>query len=131
MSASRYLAVVLVRDLPASVAFYRDALGLRVHDDGHPQWAELWCGDQLLALWTGEGQDAAILPQGAEPGLCGSTFVALKVDDLDRARAAVEAGGGRLDSEVRHADHGRMALVRDPDGTPLLLHCPDRPLPGW
>lgn len=131
MTSSKYMAVLLVSDLSRAVDFYVEALGLRVHDNAHGQWAELWCGDMLLALWTGQGDDSALRPTGARAGASGGTFVAVKVDDLQAAIQRVVTHGGSVVQGEVEVSHGSMALTADRDGNPLLLHCPNRPLVGW
>jgi predicted enzyme related to lactoylglutathione lyase len=130
VSPSRYLAILRITDCARSLRFYADGLGLAVHDVWKRAWVELWCGDRLLALWTGEESDAALLPPGwleAKP----SGFVAFRTEGLDALVAAVLEHGGSILEAARPSSHGRMALVADPDGNAILLHEPSRALPGW
>jgi len=105
-----------VRDVERSVAFYRDALGLRFLFAQMPTLAFLMIGDVRLMLSTPEGEFT--------PG--GSTVLYLRVADIEAAHAAL---GGRgvpfIDSPhlvARMPDHELwMCFFRDPDGHTLAL----------
>jgi catechol 2,3-dioxygenase-like lactoylglutathione lyase family enzyme len=99
-------------DAERSRRFYADTLGLRPDERAH--W-ELWAGETCLTIW--------------EPARFGMEFasqknghLALHVDDVNKARADLEAkgvtfAGDTLDTGVCH-----MAFFTDPDGNDLLLH---------
>ncbi|HVU31830.1 MAG TPA: VOC family protein [Opitutaceae bacterium] len=102
-----------VSDLGVAVQFYRDALGLKMAMcSGEHQWAEFDTGNVTLALHGGQ--------EVLEPG--GGARIALAVDDLDAAYAALLASGTRV--LHRPQDHGvcRAFEVLDPDGNVILLH---------
>jgi catechol 2,3-dioxygenase-like lactoylglutathione lyase family enzyme len=103
-------------DHDRAVAFYAETLGLKPG----PRWGsrpatEFQAGNLTLALMDprGFGQDEAPRPN--------STPIALQVDDVDAARAQLEARGvtfhAQFDSGVCH-----QAVFSDPDGNPLILH---------
>jgi catechol 2,3-dioxygenase-like lactoylglutathione lyase family enzyme len=110
---------VPVTDLDASRAWYRDVLGLRPSQVYQPQGqpamgAEFETGTVTIALIDtaaiGREFQAHALP------------IALRVDDVDAARAALEEKGvafqaDKIDSGVCH-----MAFFQDPDGNALMLH---------
>jgi catechol 2,3-dioxygenase-like lactoylglutathione lyase family enzyme len=103
---------VPTRDAARSRAFYVDTLGLR--PDDHARW-EFWAGSTCFVIWEPEsrGMPFAPVPSGN---------VALHVDDVAAARAALEEKGieflgDTLDTGVCH-----MALFADPDGNGLMLH---------
>jgi predicted enzyme related to lactoylglutathione lyase len=48
--------------------------------------------------------------------------VALRVPDVDAARAALEAKGVEFDGETITTRVCRMAFFKDPDGNSLMLH---------
>jgi len=79
-----------VRDVERSVAFYRDAVGLRFLFAPAPTLAFLWIGDVRLMLSTAEGEFS--------PG--GSTVLYLRVADIDAEHAAMSERGSR--SSTRH-----------------------------
>lgn len=105
--------IVYVSDLAASVAFYRDALGLehRFTDAGYAEFAT---GPTRLALY--ERRRAEWLTgHPVAPGPAAE--IVLVVDDVDAAAAAVRARGVALLREPADRPWGhRTAHVADPDG---------------
>jgi catechol 2,3-dioxygenase-like lactoylglutathione lyase family enzyme len=100
------------RDAARSRTFYIDTLGLR--PDAHAEY-EFWVGETCFAIWEPESVGMPFSPQTA-------AHLALHVDDVAAARAALEAKGivfkgDTLDTGVCH-----MALFDDPDGNALMLH---------
>ena len=105
-----------VRDVERSVAFYRDALGLRFLFAPMPTLAFLMIGDVRLMLSTPEGEFT--------PG--GSTVLYLRVADIEAAHAALgQRGVTFIDSPhliARMPDHELwMCFFHDPDGHTLAL----------
>ena len=99
-------------DAARSRAFYVETLGLR--PDDHARW-EFWVGETCCAIWEPEKAGMAFAPQT-------TAHLALHVDDVAAARAALEEKGvgffgDTLDTGVCH-----MALFADPDGNGLMLH---------
>lgn len=115
-----------VRDLDASVAFYRDVLGLTVFVE--PYDGEVFAGRQTLLL-TGRvvvGLQQHDANEGAlfDPACTGLDHLAFHVS----SRADLDAWSTWLDergvehSEVKQVgDLGWMILLRDPDGIQLEL----------
>ena len=107
-----------VRDVPAAVAFYRDAVGLsQLPIPAPPTMAFLMMGNVRLMLAQPE--------PGFEPGTSG-TMLYLTVDRIADAVAAMESRGVKFirgahmiaklpDREVW------LAEFKDPDGNPLAL----------
>jgi len=106
---------VQVTDLERSTRFYGETLGLpRVGDDG--AWPEFQLGENVSLYLI-------------DPTNIGSEFttpnlgsIALRVPDVETARAELEAkgvqfGGDTFDSGVCH-----MAFFQDPDGNSFMLH---------
>jgi catechol 2,3-dioxygenase-like lactoylglutathione lyase family enzyme len=113
-----------VRDTERSIAFYRDAVGLRFLFAPAPTLAFLTIGDVRLMLSTPEGDFA--------PG--GSTVLYLRVADIDAEHAALVARGvAFIDAPhlvARMPDHELwMCFFRDPDGHTLTLMSERRPPP--
>ena len=111
-----------VRDMERSVAFYRDALGLRFLFAPAPTLAFLMIGDVRLMLSAPEGDFV--------PG--GSTVLYLRVADIDAEHEAlVERGVAFIDAPhliARMPDHELwMCFFRDPDGHTLALMSERRP----
>jgi methylmalonyl-CoA/ethylmalonyl-CoA epimerase len=111
-----------VRDVDRSVAFYRDALGLRFLFAPAPNLAFLMIGDVRLMLSAPEGDFT--------PG--SSTVLYLRVVDIDAEHAALSARGvAFIDAPhlvARMPDHELwMCFFRDPDGHTLALMSERRP----
>jgi predicted enzyme related to lactoylglutathione lyase len=115
MHASNLMVIQYVYDMPRAVAFYRDALGLRVVSES-PGWSMLSCGDALVGLHM-------IGPEVAE-GLSPHAGLNLQVDDLETAIADVCKAGGSLRT-VREAEPPRvpvrLAEVLDSEGNAFEL----------
>jgi catechol 2,3-dioxygenase-like lactoylglutathione lyase family enzyme len=100
------------QDTARSQAFYVDTLGLR--PDEHA-WNEFWAGDTCFAIWEPArfGGDFQPQPNG---------IVLLRVDDVEAARAELEAKGVEFVGETYDSGVCHMATFVDPDGNQLVLH---------
>lgn len=98
------------RDISRAVAWYHDVFELPASDvnDG-----ELETPNVTLGFWNPEEQGLEF-----EPNTAG---FALRVEDVERAVAEVEAAGAEVlgieDSGICH-----MGFIKDPDGNVLILH---------
>lgn len=120
-------AVLYVRDVDRSLAFYRDVLGFRVIP-GVPRALRVRSAflqapgstnDHDLALFE-VGADA--VPSTAGDGAVGLYHLAWEVDtlaELERLQTALDAAGAL----IRSSDHGatKSVYARDPDGLDLEL----------
>jgi catechol 2,3-dioxygenase len=97
-----------VKDLEASIAFYRDILGLPLESRG-PQQAWFRIGSQQLALFTrdrvGSGQHFALL---------------IPPEKIESVRDALVAHG--FPEETMQQADGMSVYVRDPDGNKIELY---------
>lgn len=101
-----------VRDMDRAVAFYRDVLGLTMVRRFGDEWSEFDGGGVRLALHGTGG--------GAQPPHGGTAV--FRVDDLDAAKLALEAGGVRFDEHVGEvAGRARFASFEDPDGNSVQI----------
>lgn len=109
--------VLAVSDPARSLAFYRAALGLReTPRSAPPGFIQLWADDAgtlTLSLQQREASSAEARPGGCELGF--------EVEDLDAARAALEAAGA-TDLAARRMGWGEAIDARDPDGHALTLY---------
>ena len=110
-----------VGDLPSSVAFYRDQVGLPFLFSAGPSLAFLDLGGVRLMLSTPN--------EGFVPG--GGTVLYLRVADIVSAYAELQGRGVTFVDEphliASMPDHDLwMAFFRDPDGHLLALMC-ERP----
>jgi catechol 2,3-dioxygenase-like lactoylglutathione lyase family enzyme len=102
---------VPTRDIERAVAFYRDVLEL---PQSPREPTEFEAGNVTLALWKPEDQGVEFVT-GASHG------IALRVADVARARAELEARGVEFVGE-RDSGVCNMAFFEDPDGNSLILH---------
>ncbi|HEY3576427.1 MAG TPA: VOC family protein [Gaiellaceae bacterium] len=104
---------VFTRDIKRAKEFYAGTLGLEIESEGESDM-EFRCGQVTLDVFdpTSIGQEFAVSPAG----------LALRVPDVDAARAELEAKGVEFDGETIETDVCRMASFKDPDGNALLLH---------
>jgi predicted enzyme related to lactoylglutathione lyase len=107
---------VPVQDLKRADEFYGQILGLHRSPHSSERWVEFELGNVSLALVSPEAMGAEFEAHGHQMP------IALRVPDVDEARAKLEAEGiefmhGTIDSGVCH-----LATFRDPDGNALQLH---------
>jgi catechol 2,3-dioxygenase-like lactoylglutathione lyase family enzyme len=108
------------QDAERSRAFYVDTLGLRSDDKSD---FEFWVGDTCFGIWEPEKMGRPFEPQrNAHP--------ALHVEDIEAARAELEAKGVEFTGETFDTGVCYMALFRDPDGNDLMLHHRHTPREG-
>jgi predicted enzyme related to lactoylglutathione lyase len=106
---------VPTEDMATTVAFYADTLGLHrsvhVPDRG---FAEFETSNLTLSI---------VQPSkmGMEPYVSNNP-IALRVDDMEAARAQLEAAGVSFTGETLDTGVCLMAFFRDPHGNPLMLH---------
>jgi catechol 2,3-dioxygenase-like lactoylglutathione lyase family enzyme len=104
---------VLTQDLQRAKQFYVDVLGLEVESEGDSDM-ELRCGQVTLDVFdpASIGQPFAVSPAG----------LALRVPDVDAARAELEAKGVVFDGATVVTTVCKQAWFKDPDGNALMLH---------
>ena len=113
------LAIMYVRDLDASTAFYTELLGLKV-TDREPTAALLASAAGSRLILRSMGADAM-----RAPGSIGVQFVvwaAATDKDLDRAERVLKARSAYV--ETRRGDDYTVIEGRDPDGSPVLIAYP-------
>jgi PhnB protein len=125
--SSRFGGVFLfVRDLPTSIAFYRDALGMQLHYQEGPAFAILGLGDFELMLHTDradEDPEHLATLQLAERGL--GLSLLLQVEDVDDTHARLKAAGLAVGDAPSTQLWGRREIrLRDPDGYGWVLWSP-------
>ena len=104
---------VLTQDLQRAKSFYTETLGLEVETEGESDM-ELRLGQVTLDVF-----DPSSIGQPFAPSPAG---VALRVPDVDAARAELEARGVTFDGETIVTDVCKQAWFKDPDGNALMLH---------
>ena len=112
MIASLDFVAIPSRDADRSAQFYAEVLGLR--RDQKAQY-EFWVGETCCAIWEPDKLGGTFAPQK-------NAHLALHVDDIDAARAELEAKGVEFIGETFDTGVCRMAFFNDPDGNDLMLH---------
>jgi predicted enzyme related to lactoylglutathione lyase len=100
------------QDADRSRSFYAETLGLRPDDNAQ---YEFWIGETCVGIWEPEKQGMPFQPQK-------NAHLALHVDDVDAARAELEAKGVQFAAPTFDTGVCKMALFTDPDGNDLMLH---------
>ena len=104
---------VLTRDIPTAKRFYSETLGLELESEGEHDM-EFRCGQVTLDVF-----DPSSIGQPFAPSPAG---LALRVADVDAARAELEAKGVVFDGETIVTGVCKQAWFKDPDGNALMLH---------
>ncbi len=89
-----------VADIDSGLAFYRDALGLKL----------LWRMEKVCGLGMKEGQAELVISE--EDYL----MVDLKVDDVEKAAELLVRAGGKIEDGPFDIEIGKCAVVVDPWG---------------
>jgi catechol 2,3-dioxygenase-like lactoylglutathione lyase family enzyme len=100
------------RNTQRSREFYVETLGLRPEERS---WNEFWIGETCFAIWEPERFGGEFQPQP-------NSIALLHVDDVEAARAALEAKGVEFQAETFDTGVCHMAMFADPDGNQLTLH---------
>jgi len=103
----------LTQDITRAKAFYRETLGLQVETEGEHD-VEFRAGQVTLDIF-----DPASIGRPFAPSPAG---LALRVPDVDAARAELEAKGVAFEGETLDTGVCHMAPFLDPDGNALMLH---------
>lgn len=103
------------RDLDTSIRFYGETLGLEcsVHmPERH--YAEFETGNLTLSVTVPE--------QMGRAHFVSPTSIALHVDDVESARARLQAAGVQFQGDTFDTGVCHMAFFADPNGNALMLH---------
>jgi len=114
----------LVRDVPASIAFYTANLGFTVEGPQSPAFAAVRRGNLLLLL-SGEGSSAGRpMPDGRKPEPGGWNRILLVVDDVEAEAVRLRAAGVPFRNEVVRGPGGAQTVLDDPSGNTVELFQP-------
>lgn len=105
--------VCYVRDLSASVSFYRDRLGLPLDWLMEPQ--------KLAAIRINDGAIIVLCENPAKSNGPAAPVLVFNIDDVDAAYARLQAAGVVFDQPPCDEFYGRAVELRDPDGYRLCL----------
>jgi catechol 2,3-dioxygenase-like lactoylglutathione lyase family enzyme len=103
----------LTQDITRAKHFYSEVLGLEIETEGESDM-EFRAGQVTLDIF-----DPSSIGQPFAPSPAG---LALRVADVDAARAELEAKGVVFDGETIETGVCRQAWFKDPDGNALMLH---------
>lgn len=101
------------QDIARAKQFYAETLGLEIETEGESDM-EFRAGQVTLDIF-----DPSSIGQPFAPSPAG---MALRVPDVDSARAELEAKGVVFDGETIVTRVCRQAWFKDPDGNSLMLH---------
>ncbi len=104
-----------VRDLQASIAWYRDVLGFELlYEAGEMGWCELRTPVRKVNVG---------LSQIENPEVRGGTTLTFGVQDVDQARARLAQQDVKFDGETQTVPGMvKLATFFDPDGNKLMLY---------
>ena len=119
-------ASLTVRDLPASVAWYRDVVGFAIdreyRRDGRLLAVALRAGDVRLLLGQDDGAKGLDRAKGD-----GFSLQLTTAESIDAIAARIKAHGGVLESEPADVWGVRRAFrLRDPDGFRFTISSPPK-----
>ena len=103
---------LVVDDMDAAVAFYRDGLGLRLKFQDGQRWSEFAAGNGTtvaLSSWNESGL-----------GVKGPVVV-FQVSDVEGLAAALVARGAEVLARRDMGDHGYLIAIREPSGNIFQL----------
>jgi catechol 2,3-dioxygenase-like lactoylglutathione lyase family enzyme len=103
----------LTQDIKRAKQFYAELLGLELETEGEHDM-EFKAGQVTLDIF-----DPSSIGQPFAPSPAG---LALRVPDVDAARAELEAKGVVFEGETIVTGVCKQAWFRDPDGNALMLH---------
>jgi predicted enzyme related to lactoylglutathione lyase len=108
-------AAVFVTDYPRAVEFYRGTLGLEQSQEyGRIPGGEFETGNLTLQILDSAAVGRDFAPTGSP--------IALRVDDVEAARAELEGQGVEFLGETIDSGVCLQAHFKDPDGNVLILH---------
>jgi catechol 2,3-dioxygenase-like lactoylglutathione lyase family enzyme len=106
---------VFVKDYPAALKFYAETLGLEHSVD----YEKIPAGEFETGSLTLQVMDSASIGREFAPS---GHPIALHVDDVEAARAKLEAAGVEFHGETIDSGVCHMAFFKDPDGNALMFH---------
>jgi glyoxylase I family protein len=112
---------IVVRDTEASLAFYRDLLGLEHVGEmpmpGGSTMQRLMCGSSLIKLVAHAEPPAARAAPGGLAGASGYRYWTISVSNLEAVTDACREAGCSIPVSPREIRPGiKIAMIEDPDG---------------
>jgi catechol 2,3-dioxygenase-like lactoylglutathione lyase family enzyme len=117
-TAIRYI----VKDVDASVDFYKDLLGFHVKQHVKSAFASLVQGNlQLFINQPGAGGAGHAMPDGTMPGPGGWNRIQLQVDDIEAVVKDLKETDAKFRNEIVRGVGGKQILLEDPSGNLIEL----------
>jgi predicted enzyme related to lactoylglutathione lyase len=107
------------KDRAALSAWYRDQLGLPVHEWHGAVFRLADAGAQTSSVWSLFPPDTKHFGPGDQ-----TCMVNFAVDDLDGILSRLRAAGSPVDDKVHEDEFGRIGWVTDPEGNRVELWQP-------
>jgi catechol 2,3-dioxygenase-like lactoylglutathione lyase family enzyme len=112
---------IVVRDIDAALAFYRDTLGFTPAGDnpmpGGMHMHRLMCGSSMIKLVNVTPTPEAAAPRGGIAGASGYRYWTISVSNIQEITDAVAAAGYKVRIPVSEIAPGTtISMVEDPDG---------------
>ena len=117
-------ARMIVIDVDAAVAFYRDALGFTLQDQYGPAMAMMAHDDLTLWLAGPLASASQPMPDGACPVPGGWRRIVVTTADIAANVARLTAAGHRFRNSIVNGPGGQQVLQEDPSGNPVELFQP-------
>lgn len=115
---------MIVHDVDATLAFYRDHLGFALQRQFGPAIAITARDDLTLWLAGPPASAARPMPDGARPEPGGWNRMVLTVGDLSATVTRLKSAGVRFRNEIVDGPGGRQILCLDPSGNVTELFQP-------
>lgn len=110
-------ASVYVSNMDRAVAFYTDAVGLKLRNRVGTTWAEIDAGKGLII-----GLHPASPPDTPAAGTPGAINIELAVTEpMEVVIAALTARGVQFSGPIKEYEAVRIASFSDPDGNAIML----------
>jgi predicted enzyme related to lactoylglutathione lyase len=107
--------VIPVKDFEGALAFYGDTLGLPLSTRyGKMDGVEFETGNLTLAVLSAKQFNIDFTPT--------KNAIALRVDDVAKARAELEAKGVQFHGDILDSGVCHQTFFSDPEGHALILH---------
>jgi lactoylglutathione lyase len=116
-----HYAIVFVKDMKKSIAFYQDIFGLALKFES-PEWSEFVTGQATVALHKAQADST-----GQEQGQAGRCQLGFHVADIDAFHKEAIAKGVVCVMPPKQEHFGTLAVYADPDGLCITML---QPAPG-
>jgi catechol 2,3-dioxygenase-like lactoylglutathione lyase family enzyme len=118
------VALYIVDDVDAALAFYTEVLGFELVQRWGPPFASIGKGGQQVWL-SGPGTSARkAMPDGGEPVPGGWNRIVVEVDDIEAVVAQLRGRGATFRNEPLPGPGGTQVLIEDPSGNPIEVFQP-------